>query len=84
MSNSFVEGYASRSDEKGFEGASGGKQSTTKVEKDKFIHENHPGLLFINMKKNKIMPPFPPSIIQLVWSELMDNDLICLIIKIQY
>lgn len=52
MSNSFVEGYASRSDEKGFEGASGGKQSTTKVEKDKFIHENHPGLLFINMKKN--------------------------------
>ncbi|KAG4939302.1 hypothetical protein AAZX31_16G126100 [Glycine max] len=42
MSNSFVEGYASRSDEKGFEGASEGKQSTSKVEMDKFIHENHP------------------------------------------
>ncbi|KAH1162450.1 hypothetical protein GYH30_001082 [Glycine max] len=40
--SSNLEFNASRSDEKGFEGASGGKQSTTKVEKDKFIHENHP------------------------------------------
>lgn len=45
MSNSFAEGYASRSDEKGFEGANEAKESTTKVEMDKFIHENHPGLL---------------------------------------
>ncbi|RDX99097.1 hypothetical protein CR513_17893, partial [Mucuna pruriens] len=42
MSNSSEEGYASRSDEKGFEGARGGKQPQAKIEMDKFIHENHP------------------------------------------
>jgi len=66
MSNSFVEGYASRSDEKGFEGASEGKQSTSKVEMDKFIHENHPGLLFINMKTFFFMtfPPFDSTCLE--------------------
>ena len=45
MSNSFVEGYATRSDEKGFDGVNGGNESTSKIEMDRFIHENHPGLL---------------------------------------
>lgn len=45
MSHSFGEGYATRSDEEGFGGIYGGNQSLPKTETDKFIHENHPGLL---------------------------------------
>lgn len=42
MSKSFEEEYATRSDEKGFE-----EVAKSKIEMDKFIHENHPGnLLF--------------------------------------
>ncbi|ESW28932.1 hypothetical protein PHAVU_002G029900 [Phaseolus vulgaris] len=42
MSHSFGEGYATRSDEEGFGGIYGGKQSMPNTEKDKIIHENHP------------------------------------------
>ncbi|RDX89477.1 hypothetical protein CR513_28792, partial [Mucuna pruriens] len=45
MSNSFGEGYATRSDEEGFGGIYGGNQSTQRtetVQMDNYIHENHP------------------------------------------
>ncbi|KAJ4714420.1 Late embryogenesis abundant protein [Melia azedarach] len=42
MSDSFGEGYATRSDEEGFGGIYGGNQSIPSVEIDKQIHENHP------------------------------------------
>ncbi|XP_054775896.1 uncharacterized protein LOC129284433 [Prosopis cineraria] len=42
MSHSFGEGYATRSDEEGFGGIYGGNESASKIEADKFIHENHP------------------------------------------
>ncbi|XP_057415948.1 uncharacterized protein LOC130710638 [Lotus japonicus] len=40
--NSSAGGYAQRSDEKGFEGGNGGNNAKSKIEMDKFIHENHP------------------------------------------
>ena len=43
MSNSFGEGYATRSDEEGFGGTYGGNQSKSKIQMDKEINENHPG-----------------------------------------
>ena len=47
MSHSFGEGYATRSDEEGFGGTYGGNdEAASKIEADKFIHENHPGLAF--------------------------------------
>jgi len=48
MSHSFGEGYATRSDEEGFGGIYGGKQSMPNTEKDKIIHENHPGLISLS------------------------------------
>lgn len=42
MSHPFGEGYATRSDEEGFGGTYGRKQSL-KTEKDESVHENHPG-----------------------------------------
>lgn len=45
ISHSFGEGYATRCDEEGFGGIYGAKQSLSKTETDKFIHENHPGML---------------------------------------
>ncbi|XWS29299.1 hypothetical protein CRYUN_Cryun24cG0017000 [Craigia yunnanensis] len=42
MSNSFGEGYATRSDEEGFGGTNGGNQSKSKIQMDKEINENHP------------------------------------------
>jgi len=50
MSHSFGEGYATRSDEEGFGGIYGGNQSMPKTETDKFIHENHPGLISLSHK----------------------------------
>lgn len=47
MSDSFGEGYATRSDEEGFGGIYGGKQTMPKVEIDKKIHENHPGIIIL-------------------------------------
>lgn len=45
MSHSFGEGYSTRSDEEGFGGIYGGNESTSKIKTDKYIHEDHPGLL---------------------------------------
>ncbi|KAM7251933.1 hypothetical protein ACFE04_023816 [Oxalis oulophora] len=43
MSHSFGEGYSTRSDEEGFGGTMGGKQSQAKLQIDEAeIHENHP------------------------------------------
>ncbi|XP_050291417.1 uncharacterized protein LOC126732543 [Quercus robur] len=42
MSHSFGDGYATRSDEEGFGGIYGEKQSFQKPQKDEPIHENHP------------------------------------------
>uniref|UniRef100_A0A1J3EU36 Late embryogenesis abundant protein n=1 Tax=Noccaea caerulescens TaxID=107243 RepID=A0A1J3EU36_NOCCA len=39
MSDSFGEGYSTRSDEEGFGGTYGGNQT---FQKDKEVHENHP------------------------------------------
>ncbi|KAM7516257.1 hypothetical protein LguiA_005840 [Lonicera macranthoides] len=43
MSNSFGEGYGTRSDEEGFGGTSGGtKQTLHKHDEDKVVHANSP------------------------------------------
>ncbi|CAN6698580.1 unnamed protein product [Malus baccata var. baccata] len=42
MSQSFGEGYATRSDEEGFGGVFSDNQTFPKTEQDQLIHENHP------------------------------------------
>lgn len=46
MSHSFGEGYATRCDEEGFGGIYGENQSLNTNQKDKSVHENHPGYNF--------------------------------------
>ncbi|GFY80387.1 hypothetical protein Acr_01g0001960 [Actinidia rufa] len=52
MSDSFGEGYATRSDEEGFGGTYSGNDSFAKQEqldKTKIIHDNHPGSLSLSL-----------------------------------
>ncbi|KAJ0507538.1 hypothetical protein HanIR_Chr11g0507291 [Helianthus annuus] len=42
MSHSFGEGYSTRSDEEGFGGTYGGKQSLSREDEDKVVHGNSP------------------------------------------
>ncbi|TQD70936.1 hypothetical protein C1H46_043519 [Malus baccata] len=42
MSQSFGEGYATRSDEEGFGGVFSDNQTLPKTEQDQLIHANHP------------------------------------------
>lgn len=47
MTQSFGEGYSTRSDEEGFGGIYSGNQSLNNIQADKEIHANHPGNNFL-------------------------------------
>ncbi|CAL0330749.1 unnamed protein product [Lupinus luteus] len=49
------EGYgATRSDEKGFEGGDGVNKASSKIDMDKFIHEDHPAYDKTQTKRNEV------------------------------